>query len=85
MSAAEPNPKRIEGKVIGAALRARIGEAVADLKDAHAKVPGLAVVQVGEDPASQVYVRNKGIATKEAGMVSLEFKMSGDTSQEVLL
>tara|TARA_B110000971_G_C20014136_1_gene503065 strand:- start:1168 stop:2076 length:909 start_codon:yes stop_codon:yes gene_type:complete len=85
MSAAEPNPKRIEGKDIGAALRARIGAAVAGLKASHDKVPGLAVVQVGEDPASEVYVRNKGIATKEAGMVSLEFKMSGDTTQEVLL
>lgn len=85
MSAAEPNPKRIEGKDIAAALRARIGVAVAELKASHDKVPGLAVVQVGEDPASEVYVRNKGIATKEAGMVSLEFKMAGDTPQEVLL
>ncbi len=85
MSAAEPNPKRIEGKEIAAALRARIGVAVAELKASHDKVPGLAVVQVGEDPASEVYVRNKGIATKEAGMVSLEFKMAGDTTQEVLL
>lgn len=85
MSAAEPNPKRIEGKEIAAALRARIGVAVAELKASHDKVPGLAVVQVGEDPASEVYVRNKGIATKGAGMVSLEFKMAGDTTQEVLL
>jgi len=77
--------QRIDGKEIGAALRARIATAVAELKAAHAKVPGLAVVQVGEDPASQVYVRNKGIATKEAGMVSLEFKMAGDTSQDPLL
>jgi len=77
--------QRIDGKEIGAALRARIATAVAELKAAHAKVPGLAVVQVGEDPASQVYVRNKGIATKEAGMVSLEFKMAGDTSQDALL
>lgn len=77
--------QRIDGKEIGAALRAGIATAVAELKAAHAKVPGLAVVQVGEDPASQVYVRNKGIATKEAGMVSLEFKMAGDTSQDALL
>ena len=77
--------QRIDGKEIGAALRARIATAVAELKAAHAKVPGLAVVQVGEDPASQVYVRNKGIATKEAGMVSLEFKMAGDTGQDALL
>jgi methylenetetrahydrofolate dehydrogenase (NADP+)/methenyltetrahydrofolate cyclohydrolase len=77
--------ERIEGKEIAAALRARLGAAVADLKATHNKVPGLAVVQVGEDAASEVYVRNKGIATKEAGMVSLEFKMPGDTSQETLL
>ena len=75
----------IDGKQIAADLRARIGTAVADLKAAHGKVPGLAVVLVGEDAASQVYVRNKGIATKEAGMVSLEFKLPAETPEEALL
>ena len=46
---------------------------------------GLAVVLVGEDAASQVYVKNKGIATKEAGMASLEFRLPEDTPEEVLL
>ena len=85
MSAASSEPALIDGKAVAAALRGRIGAAVAALQAAHGKVPGLAVVLVGEDPASQVYVRNKGIATKEAGMVSLEFKLPADTPQETLL
>ena len=75
----------IDGKAIALALRQRIGVGVASLKQQHNITPGLAVVLVGEDAASQVYVRNKGIATKEAGMVSLEFRMPADTSQEALL
>ena len=75
----------IDGKQIAADLRGRIGAAVAKLQAAHGKTPGLAVVLVGEDAASQVYVRNKGIATKEAGMVSQEFKMPADTSEDALL
>ena len=75
----------IDGKQIAADLRGRIGAAVADVTAKHGKAPGLAVVLVGEDAASQVYVRNKGIATKEAGMVSLEFKMPADTTQDDLL
>ena len=75
----------IDGKQIAADLRGRIGEAVADVTAKRGKAPGLAVVLVGEDAASQVYVRNKGIATKEAGMVSLEFKMPADTTQDDLL
>ena len=54
----------IDGKEIAANLRARIGTGVADLQATHNLTPGLAVVLVGEDPASQVYVSNKGIATK---------------------
>lgn len=77
--------ERIDGKQIAADLRGRIGVAVADLKAEHGKTPGLAVVLVGEDAASQVYVRNKGIATKEAGMASFEFKMPADTTQDALL
>ena len=76
---------RIDGKAIAAALRQRIGDAVTTLKQNHNLTPGLAVVLVGEDAASQVYVRNKGIATKEAGMHSLEFRMPADTTQEDLL
>ena len=75
----------IDGKAIAAALRQRIAKAVSQLQENHNLTPGLAVVLVGEDAASQVYVRNKGIATKEAGMVSLEFRLPADTSQETLL
>ena len=75
----------IDGKNIAGALRAQIATRVGELKSDHNLMPGLAVVLVGEDPASQVYVRNKGIATKEVGMNSLEFRLPADTSQEVLL
>ena len=77
--------QKIDGKAIAAALRGRIGAAVQDLQNRHRKTPGLAVVLVGEDAASQVYVKNKGIATKEAGMTSLEFRLPEDTPEEVLL
>jgi len=76
---------KIDGKEVAAALRGRIGAAVSHLQEQHGKTPGLAVVLVGEDAASQVYVKNKGIATKEAGMNSLEFRLPEDTPEEVLL
>lgn len=79
------DPKRIDGKLFAAGLRERVGQEVARLAQEHNIVPGLAVVLVGEDPASQIYVRNKGIQTKEAGMNSFEFKMPADTSEEDLL
>ncbi len=77
--------QKIDGKAIAAALRGRIGAAVQDLQKQHGKTPGLAVVLVGKDAASQVYVKNKGIATKEAGMTSLEFRLPENTPEEVLL
>lgn len=75
----------IDGKAFAAGLRERIGAAIADLKSTHGAVPGLAVVLVGEDPASQVYVRNKGKQTIESGMASFEHKLDASTSQESLL
>ena len=75
----------IDGKEFASRLRGKISESVSDLKDSHNIIPGLAVVLVGNDPASEIYVRNKGIQTKEAGMNSYEFKMSEDTSEEELL
>ena len=75
----------IDGKAIAAELRGRIGLAVTELQNTHNLIPGLAVVLVGEDAASQVYVRNKGIATKQAGMASFEFRLPADTPQETLL
>ncbi|HEV7370582.1 bifunctional methylenetetrahydrofolate dehydrogenase/methenyltetrahydrofolate cyclohydrolase FolD [Arenibaculum sp.] len=75
----------IDGKAFAAGLRARIGGEVAELRERHGLVPGLAVVLVGEDPASQVYVRNKGRATLEAGMRSFEHRLEAGTDQATLL
>ncbi|SDD92737.1 methylenetetrahydrofolate dehydrogenase (NADP+) / methenyltetrahydrofolate cyclohydrolase [Paracoccus isoporae] len=76
---------RIDGKAHAARLRARIAEQVAELKQAHDLVPGLAVVLVGEDPASQVYVASKGKQTVEAGMKSFEHRLPADATQAELL
>ncbi len=83
--AATGGARIIDGKGFAAALRGRIGEAVARLKAEHGMTPGLAVVLVGEDPASQVYVRSKGKQTLEAGMASFEHRLEASTSQETLL
>ena len=77
--------KKIDGKAFAEALRGRVASAVAQLKTEHDLVPGLAVVLVGEDPASQVYVRNKGKQTLEAGMRSFEHKLPDTTSESELL
>ena len=81
----ETNAKIIDGKAFAAALRGRVAEAVAGLQADHGLVPGLAVVLVGEDPASQVYVRSKGRQTQETGMNSFEHKLPADTGQGELL
>lgn len=75
----------IDGKAFAANLREQIGVEVSRLHDAHQLQPGLAVVLVGEDPASQVYVRNKGRQTLEAGMLSFEHKLETTVSEEELL
>jgi len=75
----------IDGKAFAAGLRAKIAVEVADLKAKHGLTPGLAVVLVGEDPASKVYVRNKGEQTKEVGMNSFEHRLPETTSQDELL
>jgi len=75
----------IDGKAFAAGLRERVGAAVTALNTAHGKVPGLAVVLIGEDPASEVYVRNKGKQTAECGMRSIEHKLSAETDQDTLL
>ncbi|MGQ0587998.1 MAG: bifunctional methylenetetrahydrofolate dehydrogenase/methenyltetrahydrofolate cyclohydrolase FolD [Sphingosinicella sp.] len=77
--------ERIDGKAFAAALRARVAERVPVFEAATGRVPGLAVVLVGEDAASQVYVRSKGKATREAGMVSFEHRLPDDTSQAELI
>ncbi len=77
--------KLIDGKLYAVALRKRIAIAVASLKRDHNLTPGLAVVLVGEDPASKVYVANKAKQTVEVGMNSWEYKMPADTSEADLL
>jgi methylenetetrahydrofolate dehydrogenase (NADP+)/methenyltetrahydrofolate cyclohydrolase len=79
------DPKVIDGKLFAEGLRAKIARQVATLKEKHGFVPGLAVVLVGEDPASKVYVRNKGEQTKASGMASFEHKLPDTTSQVDLL
>ena len=76
---------KIDGKAYAANLRADIGRKVAILKQQHGLTPGLSVVLVGEDPASEVYVRNKGKATLEAGMKSNTFTMAEDSSHEAVM
>ena len=79
------NATIIDGKEFAAGLRGRIADEVTRLKNDHNLTTGLAVVLVGEDPASQVYVRSKGKQTLEAGMNSYEHKMPAETTQEELL
>jgi methylenetetrahydrofolate dehydrogenase (NADP+) / methenyltetrahydrofolate cyclohydrolase len=77
--------KIIDGKAFAAGLRERVGRETARLKAEHDVTPGLAVVLVGENPASQVYVRNKARQTAEAGMRSFEHKLPAETGQDELL
>ena len=75
----------IDGKQHAINLRERIKIATDNLISEYGITPGLAVVLVGNDPASEIYVRNKGIQTKEAGMESLEFRLAEDASEDNLL
>ncbi|HUR43028.1 MAG TPA: bifunctional methylenetetrahydrofolate dehydrogenase/methenyltetrahydrofolate cyclohydrolase FolD [Aestuariivirga sp.] len=77
--------KIIDGKAYAEGLRSRIAKAVAELKAKHGLTPGLAVVLVGEDPASKVYVANKAKQTVEAGMNSWEHKLPRETPEADLL
>jgi methylenetetrahydrofolate dehydrogenase (NADP+)/methenyltetrahydrofolate cyclohydrolase len=75
----------IDGKAFATGLRARIAERVPAFWQATGRAPGLAVVLVGEDPASAVYVRSKGKMTREAGMESFEHRLPADTDQAALV
>ena len=75
----------IDGKAAAAALRGRVAAEVASFREATGRAPGLAVVLVGEDPASAVYIRAKGKATLEAGMESFEHRLPADTAQADLI
>jgi methylenetetrahydrofolate dehydrogenase (NADP+)/methenyltetrahydrofolate cyclohydrolase len=74
----------IDGKAIAARLRGKIADEVARLRAAHGLVPGIAVVQVGDNPASDVYVRTKSKAVAEAGMRAFDRKLPANTSEAEL-
>jgi methylenetetrahydrofolate dehydrogenase (NADP+)/methenyltetrahydrofolate cyclohydrolase len=80
-----PRALIIDGKAIAETLRREVAAGVADLKRGRGIVPGLAVVLVGDDPASQVYVRAKSKATTDAGMLSFEHKLPAETAEPALL
>lgn len=77
--------KIIDGKAIAAEVRARVGAAAQRMQAEANVTPGLAVVLVGDDPASEVYVRNKGVATRAANMASFEHRLAADTPQAELI
>ena len=77
--------KRIDGRVFAEKLRDVVANQVRTLKDLHGLTPGLAVVLVGNDPASEIYVRNKHKMTTHAGMKSFEHKLPAETTQKELL
>lgn len=75
----------IDGKAFAAQLRAELAQKTETFQQRTGRRPGLAVILVGNDPASEVYVRNKGIQAREVGFNSLEFKLPADCSAEALL
>ncbi len=75
----------IDGKGYASRLRGKLKIAINNLREKYKITPGLAVVLVGNDPASEIYVRNKGIQTKEAGMNSFEYRLPENTSENDLL
>jgi methylenetetrahydrofolate dehydrogenase (NADP+)/methenyltetrahydrofolate cyclohydrolase len=75
----------IDGKAFAARVRAQVQSHVTRLREERGLVPGLAVVLVGSDPASEVYVRNKGTQTVDVGMASFEHKLDADTAEVDLL
>ena len=79
------DPKIIDGKAFAEKVRARVARQAAALKAEHGLVPGLAAVLVGNDPASEVYVRSKAKATREAGMNSFEHRLPATTDEPALL
>ena len=77
--------KTIDGKAFATGLRAKIAAAVPAFEAAAGRKPGLAVVLVGDDPASRVYVANKAKQTVEVGMASFEHRLPADTPQDELV
>lgn len=77
--------ERIDGRAVAQSLRDNLAKGVAKIQAEHDITPALAVVLVGEDPASEVYVRMKGKQTKEIGMISIEHKLPADTPEQDVL
>ncbi|MEE2701966.1 MAG: bifunctional methylenetetrahydrofolate dehydrogenase/methenyltetrahydrofolate cyclohydrolase FolD [Thermodesulfobacteriota bacterium] len=75
----------IDGKLVARKIREEIKDRVAEIKSKHSRIPGLAAILVGDDPASEIYVRNKRKACEDVGIYSEEHKLSGDIAQEDLL
>lgn len=75
----------LDGKALGAALRAQVAERAAAFATRHGRAPGLATVLVGDDPASRVYVRNKRKAAAEAGIADIHHALPADTAEVALL
>ncbi len=75
----------IDGKAFAAGIRERVAGHVSRLKAEHGLVPGLAVIIVGEDPGSQIYVRNKARQTTEVGMLSFKYELPAETPQDELI
>ena len=75
----------IDGKGFARRLRSRVASTVAEIRSSQGMVPGLAVILVGQDPASEVYVRNKARQTSEVGMESFKYVLDADVSEETLL
>jgi methylenetetrahydrofolate dehydrogenase (NADP+)/methenyltetrahydrofolate cyclohydrolase len=80
-----PDARIIDGKAIAAQLRERVAAAALALRDAHGIIPGLAAVLVGDDPASQIYVRSKARACTAAGLASFEFRLPTDAGLPTIL
>ena len=83
--ATTPRARLLDGKALAATIKAEVATGVAELSAVHGVVPGLTVVLVGENPASQVYVRNKQNASKGAGINGVIERLPADTSQDDLL
>jgi methylenetetrahydrofolate dehydrogenase (NADP+) / methenyltetrahydrofolate cyclohydrolase len=75
----------IDGKAIAAGLRQRVAEAAVELRERHGVIAGLAAILIGDDPASQIYVRNKARACAEAGIASFEFRLASDAGLAAIL
>ncbi|HET7574205.1 MAG TPA: tetrahydrofolate dehydrogenase/cyclohydrolase catalytic domain-containing protein, partial [Solirubrobacterales bacterium] len=75
----------IDGKAVAAAVRERVAGEVASFAAEHGRAPALATVLVGEDPASEVYIRNKRRACEEVGITSIHHGLAAETSEDELL